>query len=163
SLKFSEEHDQRVRAAPIGAARYRGSGLPFFDVVRRVEGGVDPTSPSIFTVIRIRQLEVERLPIGIQDCVKQELLVSVFRGECQGMRRIAPVWLPEFYAVPRSNSSSEKLVEAEILGLRLRIKQQTSRIEERHEPMHIGVFLDQRPVKPTGLVIMAIGVVVATQ
>src|SRR2546422_1913827 len=92
--------------------------------------------------------------------MKQELLVSGLRRECQAVRRMAPVRLPEFYAMPGSIRLPEELVQTEALPLGLLVSQQPLCAEECHEPMHIGMLRHQRPVKPTGLVVLAISVVV---
>src|SRR2546430_6748870 len=73
---------------------------------------------------------------------------------------MAPVRLPEFYAMPGSIRLAEELVQTEALPLGLLVSQQPLCAEQCHEPMHIGMLRHQRPVKPTGLVVLAISVVV---
>jgi hypothetical protein len=67
---------------------------------------------------RLRQLELERLPIGIQDHVEKELLFPDLRGKCQAVRGMAPVRLPEPDAMPDSVGLLEELVETEAVPLR---------------------------------------------
>src|SRR5712691_561954 len=62
----SEKHHHRARCRSVVRRRNQGSFLPLNDVVRWVEGGVDPSAPRIrATVASRRQLEVERLPIRV--------------------------------------------------------------------------------------------------
>ena len=66
----------RSGTPPIGLTWYRGSGLPWNDVEGRVQGRIDPTTPrDCAFVVHRRQLEIERLPIGVQDQIKQESLL----------------------------------------------------------------------------------------
>ena len=46
-----------------------------------------------------RQLKFQRLPICIQDHVKEDLLLWGLGAECQAVRPGAPVRLSEFYAM----------------------------------------------------------------
>ena len=67
----------------------------------RIQGSVDPATPrAAISVIQLRQLKLERLPIGVQDEVNDLLEILQFRAERDAVRRIAPVGLEEFYAVP---------------------------------------------------------------
>src|SRR6516162_806173 len=75
---------------------------------------------------------------------------------------MAPVRLFELYSVPGDISSAEQLVQGRALVFSFQVSQQPSSNEQCHEPMHIGVLRDQGPVKPAGLVVLAVGVVVAT-
>src|SRR6266566_1245305 len=88
---FRKEHDDGARLGRIGIARNRLCDLPLKDIVREVERCVNPASPWIFAcAIQSRQLEIERLPIGVEDHVKEQLL-RAFHGERNAMRRFAPV------------------------------------------------------------------------
>src|SRR5215469_8554952 len=101
-------------AAAITATRNEWSGLPFFDVVGRIQSRIDPSAPgNLAVVVRRRQLEVKRLPIGVQNHVKQEVLAYDLRSECQAVGGVAPVRLPELYTMPVSFRFSEELVEIE--------------------------------------------------
>ena len=57
---------------------------------------------------------------------------------------------------PRSN-----WFRTDALAFGVELSQTPLRVEQRHKPMHIGMLREQRPVKPTGFVVLAIGVVVA--
>ena len=62
---FGKEHDHRARLGPIGMARNRLCPVPLDDVVRGVEGCVNPAAPWIAAwAIQLRQLEIESLPIA---------------------------------------------------------------------------------------------------
>ena len=77
-----KEHDHRARLGPIGIAGNRRRCLPWEDIVRGVKGCVDPAAPWVFAcLIHSRQLEIERLPIGVQDHVKEQLFLADFHGE----------------------------------------------------------------------------------
>src|SRR5262249_5676578 len=101
--EFREEHDHRVGTAAIGATGNEWCGVPFLDLMRRAQSRVDPPAPrNLALVVHGRQLELKRLPVGIQDHVKQEVIVSGFRGECQAVRGVGPVRLAELYTMPRA-------------------------------------------------------------
>src|SRR5215510_5168203 len=131
--------------------------------MRRVQSRVDPPAPDNFAlVVCRRQLELKRLPVGIQDHVKYKVLVADLGCECEAVGGVAPVRLPELYTMPDFERLPDELVQREAFEIRLLIHQQPSCIEQGCEPMYISVFHDQRPIKPTGLVVLAIGVVITT-
>ncbi len=104
---------------------------------------------------------MKRLPIGIQDDVNEVSFLLHLATERDAVRLRTPVRLPDFDAMPRFIRLPDQLGQAYALALVLHVPQEPSRIEERHEPMHICVFGDQRPVEPVDVVVMAVGVVVA--
>src|SRR5438067_10762730 len=82
TLNSRKQHDHRACLGPVGTAGNRSRCLPRDDIVRRVEGCVDPAAPWRFAwLIDPRQFEIERLPIGVQDQVKEQLLPADFHGE----------------------------------------------------------------------------------
>jgi len=89
-----EQHRHRTRLGPIGMAGNRRCCLPGYDVVRGVEGSVDPSTPRISNPVVYRwQLEIERLPIRVQDHVEEESFLPEFGGERDAARTLAPVRL----------------------------------------------------------------------
>ena len=84
-----------------------------------------------------------------------------FRTERQAVRAGAPVRLLQFHAVPGLFRIPEQLVQAHAPALMLHVPQQTAGDQQFDEPVHVGVLGEQRPVEPTGLVVLAVGVVVA--
>ena len=69
---FSEEHDYGMTLDPIDVARNGLGYLPRENILRRVEGCVDPAAPLVFTSARyLRQLEIERVPIRVEDQVME--------------------------------------------------------------------------------------------
>src|SRR5262245_24679352 len=70
-VEACRQHDDGAWPRAIRGGGDRRRAIPFDDVVRRVEGGVDPPVPGIFTVVRSRrQLELERLPVRVEDRVE---------------------------------------------------------------------------------------------
>src|SRR3954452_5730217 len=74
---------------------------------------------------------------------------------------LAPVRLPDLHAVPCLAGSTDQLTQTPALALMLPVAQAPPRIEQGHEPMHIRMLLDQRPVEPADFVVLAVSVVVA--
>ena len=94
--------------------------LPLDDVVRGVEGCVNPAPPLIFAwAIHLRQLEIERLPIGVEDHVKEQSFLPDFNREGNAMGILAPVRLIKFDSVPDQVHATEELVQAYTLALGL--------------------------------------------
>jgi len=66
------KHNHRARLGPVVISAKRLRFRPLQDVVRGVESGINPAAPRIFgCVIQSRQLKIERLPVGIQNHVKE--------------------------------------------------------------------------------------------
>src|SRR5262245_33966918 len=75
-----EEQDHRVGTAVIGSARNNRGCVPLLDIVRRIEAGIKPTAPATFSPVpRVRQFEFQRLKIGVEDYMKQEILACDLR------------------------------------------------------------------------------------
>jgi hypothetical protein len=71
--------------AAIGSAGNEWRNLSLLNIMRRIQGGVDPPAPEILSrPPRLRQFELESLPISVDDHnMKYKVLVSSLRGECQ--------------------------------------------------------------------------------
>lgn len=114
SIDSGIERDHRAWRSPIDAARNGWGCPPFADVIGRIEGRVDPPAPWVFGPIRREwQLEVERLPIRVQDQVKAQFLRGDLCGERQAVRPGAPVGLAKPHAVPGPARPPEQLVQAQ--------------------------------------------------
>ena len=110
--------------------------------MRRLEGGIDPSSPWIWTaVIYRRQFKVERVPVGICDQMKDQILLWKRRAECEAARIVAPIRLVDFHAVPSLCRSLKHLVQGLALKLRLQVSQQPSFDEQPEEAMHLRMLL----------------------
>src|SRR5689334_2498900 len=60
-LRVRQEHHDRAGLGGVSEARHRRGGLPGGDVLRGVEGGVDPATPFQLPPLRVsRQFEFER-------------------------------------------------------------------------------------------------------
>src|SRR3989442_15927955 len=77
------------------------------------------------------------------------------------MRPIAPVGVIEFYAVPGLLRLTEQLIQTLAPVFGLEISQQPPLNEQFHEAVYIGMLRDQCPIEPTGVVVLAVSVVVA--
>ena len=108
-----------------------------------------------------RQLELERLPVGVEDDVIVGAIHREPHREREAVRRVAPVRLAELDAVPGDVLLEEQLIQRHPLLLVLDVSQYPPSVEHAHEPVHVGSLREQRPVEPVGLVVLTIGVVVA--
>src|SRR5262249_3915369 len=149
------------RSSEVSSGRNRRCILPFHNVLRCIEDRINPPAPWFSETVYRWKLEVEWLPIGVQDQVEEQFFFSNLRTECQAMRIIAPVRLVEFYAMPSLIRPLDQLVQTLAFTLRARLSQQTPLDEQSHEPMYIRMFVNQSPVQPTDLVVLTVGVVVA--
>src|SRR5262245_6594829 len=92
--EVGKQYDCRTCFGWICRGFNRRRRIPGDDVVRRIERGVDPAPPNRpVVVVELWKLEIQRIPIGIEDEVKQAILVQRFHGDCQTMRGWAPVRL----------------------------------------------------------------------
>src|SRR4051794_36318717 len=76
-----------------------------------------------------------------------------------GMAR--PVGLPQPHAMANLVCPPHPLVQAHAWALMLNLSQQSTLVEQGHEPVQVSMCLEQPPVEPAGFVILAIGIVVA--
>ena len=101
-VPIGEKYDDRTRRGAIVVLRKGRRGFYWYDVLRRVESGVNPSAPgTIADVIFTWQREIQGLPIRIENKVEDEFLSVNVRSEGNAVRRIAPVGLVKFDAVPR--------------------------------------------------------------
>ena len=137
-----EQHDHRTRPGPVNTARNRGSGLPLDDVVRCIEGGVDPSPPRIPGITAKHwQLEIEGFPIRIDDQVKDKSLPSNLRSKRQAVRVVTPVRLIKFDSVPRLTCSTDELVQTHSLAFVFHVSEKSPSIEQLHEPVSSACFV----------------------
>src|SRR5216684_7581776 len=157
-----EQHHHGAWLRAIAMAGNRGSPLPVDDIVRRIEEGVDPSAPWMAAAIGYqRELELERLPVCVEDEVKKHFFLREPCRERHAVRRAAPVRFVESHAVPANVGLPDQLVQRYPLPLGLHISQHPASVEQGHEPVHVGPLREQRPIEPAGLVVLTIGVVVA--
>src|SRR5947199_10557399 len=102
----------------------RGSMVPVDDVVRRVEERVDPAPPWC-----ARQLELERLPIRVEDDVKRHTIDRQLRREGKAVRGGAPVRSIERDAVPGDIGLPDQLAQDQPLSLALGLERESGRIQ----------------------------------
>ena len=77
-------------ARSIDAAANRRRGAPFDDIVGRFQAGIDPATPRIIAIAHRRQLEIERLPISIQNHVKRQA------SRLRALRAVRPCCVNQF-------------------------------------------------------------------
>ena len=77
------------------------------------------------------------------------------------MRVLAPVRVVERHPVPLDSRPAQELIEAQLAFFRHDIAALAKRVERFYEPVDVGVPLQQAPVKPTDIAVLAIGIVVA--
>src|SRR5688500_14202719 len=107
------------------------------------------------------QLESEGFPERVEHEVSEQSFAAQFGRERNAVRRIPPVRLLELDAMPGLICPLNQLVQRNTVALVLRTSQYAPRTQQLDETMHIGVLVEQRPVKPVALIIMAVIVVVA--
>src|ERR1700747_1063303 len=62
------KNGHRPRAGPIGAAWNCGSRLPLDDILRGIQGSIDPSTPApLITVAHRRKLKIKRLPVRVKN------------------------------------------------------------------------------------------------
>src|SRR5690349_16327845 len=76
------------------------------------------------------------------------------------MRAMAPIRLVHLDAMPCFLGLGKQLNQAHPPALALRITQQTPPDEQPDEPMYVGMSGEKRPIEPTDLAILTIGVVI---
>ena len=87
--------------------------------------------------------------------------IADLRGDRQAVRRLLPVGLVQFHAVPGTMRLPEQLIQAHVRLFGLHLSQQPSSVQQRQEPVHVRVLRDERPVEPARFVVLAVGIVVA--
>src|SRR5262245_14124948 len=130
-----EQHHHRARFGPIAMVGNRWCAVPVDDVVWRVEERVDPAPPGMSTTIRgRRELELEWLPIRIEDDVNGHSLSRNLCREGDAMRRRTPVRPVERDAMPGDVAPTDQLVQGHPLPLVRGVSQDAARVEHGHEP-----------------------------
>ena len=73
----------------------------------------------------------------------------------------SPFRLAKFDTVPSLGRVRNHLGQGHSPMLVFHVTQQPARREQGHEPMHVCVLVEQRPVEPGRLIVVAVGVVVS--
>jgi hypothetical protein len=70
---LTPESRQEWSCLAICAAWNKWRGVPLDDILGRIQGGVDPSTPrTLIAVVRRRKLELERFPIASEDAVHEQ-------------------------------------------------------------------------------------------
>jgi len=145
---------------PVDMARDGLGCIPRENVLRRLEGCVDPAAPWGFACVRhAGQLEIERVPICVEDQVMEQPFAAALDGDGDAVRILAPVGLTHLDAVPGQVRQVQELVEAH--AGRVNVPQEPLRVELDHETMNILMFREQCPIEPARFIVLTIGVVVS--
>src|SRR3989442_9464098 len=104
-----------------------------------MEERVDPAPPWTGAVGDRRELELERLPVRVEDDMVAGAIHRAHR-ERDAVRGVRPVRFAEFDAVPGDLCLAEQLVERDARRLVLDVSQYPSCVEQAHEPMNISLF-----------------------
>ena len=126
-------------------------------------GGVDPASPRTVARAARRQFEFQRLPVGVQDQVERSAPPRESppqKARC-GSRRPSPAG-SGFTPCQALLRFADQLRSGSCAGVRVP-RRATSRraMSSFTKRCTSACFVKQRPVEPAGLVVLAIGVVVA--
>src|SRR5208337_5375790 len=92
------------------------------------------------------QLEIEGLPVSVEDEVERQVLFRDFRTDCQTVRLRAPVGLVKLDAMPGLAGAAQELVQTPPLALSVHFAQGPARSQELDEPMETRVLPHQVPV-----------------
>src|SRR5262245_61440053 len=109
-----------------------------------------------------RQFERERLPIGIQDRMDEKLWAAELGSDRKRVRGRGPIGLVKFGSMPGVVRSPKQFDKAFIIPCLYRASQSALGVQQRNEPMQIGMDIDERPIEPARLIVLDIGVIVAT-
>jgi hypothetical protein len=72
-VKICPQDDYRPGSRSICAAWNKWRDVPLDDILGRIQGGVDPSTPrTLIAVVRRRKLELERFPIASEDAVHEQ-------------------------------------------------------------------------------------------
>jgi hypothetical protein len=91
---------------------------------------------------------------------KQSFLLKL-RAECHTVRRLAPVRLIQFYAMPALVCLANQFVKTHSPALVLGAPHEPPRDEELYETVNTGMFRHQSPVEPADFIVLAVSVVIA--
>jgi hypothetical protein len=78
------------------------------------------------------------------------------------VRERRPIRLIEFHAVPRMFLSTENLAQTHAVAFMFHVAHHTTLNQQLHKPDEVGMFGQQIPVEPARIIIMAVGIVIAT-
>src|SRR6266436_4858828 len=107
-------HGTRRHAVLHSGHRWGGSGV--HDVLGRFERCVDPPLPAVYCRgRRERQVEIERLPIAIENHMQpeRELALAGSHGAGNAVRIVSPVRPTEPDAVPVDFGAAQQVIEAQ--------------------------------------------------
>src|SRR5450755_3593558 len=121
-LCFRKEHHDRTGIHAISLAGERRSGLPGYDIFGSSTRRIDPLAP-LPSCAEWWQLEIERLPVGVNYQVHVLPFLSKFSIKREAVRIIAPVRVSELYAVPRLPRPLDQLIESSSRSLMLHVPQ----------------------------------------
>src|SRR5262249_16406290 len=111
-----------------------GRCVPIHDVVRGIDKGIDPSTPWTVNAVTVRrQLEVEGLPIRVEDDVDAHTLRHQLRGEGEAVRGRAPVGLVELDSVPRDVGLPDELAQSQPLALGLDVSEDSVNVQHGDE------------------------------
>src|SRR5512144_2083800 len=80
--------------------------------------------------------------------------------EGDAVRVMAPVGLTQLCPVPLQACPAEELVEGQVGVLHRNVALQAGANQQLHEAMDIGMPLEQTPIEPANLVVLAVGIIV---
>ena len=130
--------------------------------MRRIQCSIDPPPPFFSTLLQYRKFELEWFPISIEDDVRQYSFVFQFPADCNAVRKRRPVRLIEFHAVPSKFLFAENLAQTHAVAFMFHVAHHTALNQQPHKPEEVGMFGQQIPVEPARIIILAVGIIIAT-
>src|SRR5262249_24880587 len=108
-----------------------------------------------------REFQSYRLPVRIEDEIDAHASVGQLGAEGDAVRLVAPIRPVELHSMPTSHSLADQLNQSHPRAFRVSVAQPSRGDERLCKPMKVRMFHYQRPVEPTGFVVLTIRVVVA--
>src|SRR5208337_2349188 len=162
SMLYKKCH--RARLDHIVRPGHKFRLIPSANIERRWKRSIDPSSPRVSSISGRRQLEDQWFPVRIEHSVNEKALKSAEHGKSDRVRVVAPVRLMQRNPMPLNLSAEQQLIQTQS-GVRSSAATQTTQTglnEQRDEPVNVGVPLNQSPVEPAGLIVLAICIVVSS-
>src|SRR5208337_3604578 len=168
SMLYKKCH--RARLDHIVRPGHKFRLIPSANIERRWKRSIDPSSPRVSSISGRRQLEDQWFPVRIEHSVNEKARKSAEQGKSDRVRVFAPVRLMQRNPMRLNLSAEQQLIQTQSGVRSSAVTQtdlnaqltQTGLNEQRDEPVNVGVPLNQSPVEPAGLIVLAICIVVSS-
>src|SRR3954452_17091882 len=73
---------------------------PVAEIIRSIEVGIDTATPRTLRRTDPREIEIKRLPVGIDYEMQQKIITAEANSGSQSVRIMSPVWAIQIHAMP---------------------------------------------------------------